>query len=324
MRVLPIVLLVGCPAPEPVDTDPPTPVPLVQAEPRTLTFTLVPDLGNGTVLDLDLDVDGRSAAVIQKSLGDGEVWVDTGAGWTLIFELDARLPTCVALEPGGDRLLVGANAGIAYILRDDGSIVRDAMQVGLAAHPLRQCAWTDDTLAVSQSSENGVEGGVWAANYTNPEFLTWVEQVPEFRTYQDLPLWDGIYGADGLSLGSGGLLTVGVSFSLPGSPTETVVSGTANADVWSTNPASDSVAPGWGRPRDFGDFPGNGGGQLFRRPGQSTVWTTGPVGTFGLAELTPAGATGVLYAMDVAADGHLWLGGDQGLYRSDEVLRSGP
>ncbi|MEZ4316313.1 MAG: hypothetical protein R3F61_02365 [Myxococcota bacterium] len=313
-------LLAGCPTPE-VDTDVPPPAPLVQAEPRSLEFTRVTELGNGQVLDLDLSVSGRSAAVVRNG-GTGSVWVDDGTGWHVVFERDFRIPTCVALEEGGDRMLVGANAGFVHILAGDGTVIREG-QVGLAEHPIRRCAWTGDSVAVSQSSDQGgVVGGVWLAWYGNPEFLQWVEQVPELRTYQDAPLWSGTYGADGLALGESSYVTVGVAFSFPSSPTEAVVSGPANAEVWSTNAASDSIAPGWGRPRDFGDFPGGGGGQVYLRPGQSSVWTTGPVGTFGVAELTHPGATGVILTLDVHEDGHLWLGGEQGLFRSDEVLRT--
>lgn len=324
-----LLLLAACAdGPTPEETDVDIPEPLVEAGPRTLDFERVTDLGNGRVLDLDLSVDGRDAAVIHPSGSRGEVWLRDAGGWRLLLSVDERLPTCVAIEPGGDRVLVGAYAGTFWVLRDDGTVLRDRHTYdGMGALPSRQCVWDglSQLVGVSFSADSGIDGGVLVASMANPEFLTWRPQVPDLTDSSTNPLWSGTFAADALALSTdrntGTYVSAGVAYGLPLSPDESVVSGHVDLSPWSQDPIQSDFAPGWGRPRVWGGYPGKGGVILYRRPVGSYALVSGPVGTYGLGELTAAGASGTFFAADIDADGFLWLGGDQGLFRSTEVVR---
>ena len=329
LAALAVGLCAGCSSGEPVD---PGPVPVPPAGPRTLQFVRVPPIGSRAILDIDVDVDGRSAALVAEEASTVvELWVDEGAGWTSRTTFLSSPPQCVALEPGGARIFVGHNAG--YRLVELGQPIPPPTQFILpTGYPglsqifsghAHSCRWTPSaggaTILQAQGDDDG-HGNLMKVDPDPPAGARgWAEVTATVRADGgDFRLANmAIYAMDVAPDGGPVTLSLRPRGSVPAQ--NLLVTGRPGDTVWTAR-ADDAPA---GEILVTFERSARGTATLYQDVvrGQWSATVSGAEGTSGEGPLTSVGTSGLIDVMDIAADGHLWLGGVRGLWRSTEPLR---
>lgn len=360
-RLLLLTLLVtGCdPAtPEPDDPPPPAELDLFEGT-RTVSFERIADLNNRSVLDLDIDVGGVSAAVVEG--GDGtELWLDTGEGWREVFAQydfapNPAGPTAVCIRSGGERIFVGGSNGAWWLLDQSGEIVvgpRDYNVLGEdreidPSWPTAQCSWTQTAgssnagfLMASFTNAFGTDGALLWIDGDRLETLTWERVRDGFQTQTATTATRVPTAYSGLlvSTGDGYTVRAGIQYGpSSGQTTEHTVENLFiyqdwQYDAWLIRDENPAVAA-YGQPRAFGRHPSASTEVVLFAEPKTNSWAAlvppppgyrEPFGMIGMAvldapELSRTGAR----AIDVDADGHLWIGGTDGigLMRSTEPVR---
>ncbi len=327
-----LVLGAGCSSGEPVD---PGPVPTQPAGPRTLQFVRVETLGSRNVLDIDLGAGGRAAALVaaEGTPTAVELWTTDGLGWTSGASFTSNRPQCVALEPGGSRIFVGHKGGFRILEPGQPSPSPTRFELptefpGISqvySDPARECRWRTTpggaTVLLTQASDDDRGGTLIQVDPDPPAGArSWSVVEGTVRTAtEDLQLSRGtaIYGLD-VADGDG---TVTLILHRRGSEPDRdlFATGRPGEAVWTTRVADTATL---GLPRVIAHA-ARGSATLYHEPvrGQWKATVSGAEGTAGEGLLTSVGTSGLIETLAIAADGHLWLGGARGLWRSAEPLR---
>lgn len=352
--VLAFALLPACdtPAPAPDDTDDP-PTTDSKATPRTFTFERVMTSTDnfGQVVALDLDVTGRSALVAQRSASRFQIWLDSGSGWTPIVETTEYAPTCVALEPNGSRLLVGRSSGRYHIYNADGTSLVNGSTFSIATIPpgqvvsnydVQQCDWFEGVAHVTLAANDGTKGAILSAavpaNIDN--LRQWGQTLSPLKYQNATNSCQQGFAAYALRLNrlTSNLVQMEVGASC-GNTSNALSQITANGSIgaydgWlAYSLGLHSLVAGMGsdaahlrRPLVFGGYNGKGSTTVYSfdafASNRSVVTVSGTAGQYGEAEVTGAvEITQAARTADIGADGRLWIGTVNGLFRSKEVVR---
>lgn len=343
LLALATVALGACDMPAPAEPDPMPPPGLENWEgPRRMDFVRVTDLENGIVHDLDLDVDGVSIAVTQASQSVFKIWVNRGTGWSLFTE-PGLVATCACIEPGGDNVLVGLGGARYALFTRDGTMIQGPSRYNVTGEgnevdswTTRQCAWVPERggrVFVTLSSDDRTRGALLEFDVTRiTSSASWTRHTPRIQRATGSPSrpvlsFDGLSVAFQSGFGVGVLAGASTGQSSNALTQYTIDSGPLRDpdEPWIIrDPISGTVE--YGAPRDFGGYPLRGSATLFRvlRTGSYRIIVSPPTGYRGVATLDAPGLGGSALAVDVDADGFLWVGGSGGLglMRSTEPLRT--
>lgn len=307
-----------------------------------MSFERVPDLNNEVVWDLDLDMDGISVAVTQPSANTSKVWINEGSGWRVLLTPPSFAATSACTEPGGSTIFVGLHGAHFLITNPSGEILHGPARYNVSGEgnevdtwSTRQCRWIPErggTVFVTLSSDDRTGGALLYLDVSRiTSSASWTRLNPPIQTPTGAPqeydlAFDGLSVSiqSGVGVGVGAGVAYGFS---PSALTQRYISGNPYGDPddsWIILDAYQGTAQ-YGAPRDFGSFPQRGSADLYREisGGQWRVIVSAPQGYRGIAILEAPELRGTALALDVAQDGHLWIGGEGGLglWRSTEPVR---